>query len=119
MLIWNKEVWLIDNGAAFYFHHSWSRWQEHAINPFAFISDHVLLKRASLLEEVDVEFRALLTDGLIRQIVALIPDDWLQWENNEQTAAEIRDIYAQFLITRRTNSFIFIKEAQNARESAV
>src|ERR1700742_4223530 len=30
MLVWHKELWLIDHGAALYFHHSWSNWQEQS-----------------------------------------------------------------------------------------
>src|SRR5690606_4867948 len=28
MLIWHKELWLIDHGASLYFHHSWQNWEE-------------------------------------------------------------------------------------------
>src|ERR1700749_4034333 len=27
MLLWHKEVWLIDHGASLYFHHSWQGWK--------------------------------------------------------------------------------------------
>jgi hypothetical protein len=27
MLIWHKELWLIDHGASLYFHHSWTNWE--------------------------------------------------------------------------------------------
>ena len=52
MLSWNKELWLIDHGAALYFHHSWQNWEEQARSPFALIKDHVLLPLASELEQV-------------------------------------------------------------------
>src|SRR5438045_4123781 len=51
MLIWNKELWLIDHGAALYFHHSWQGWQEKATQPFGHAKDHVLLKHATKLDE--------------------------------------------------------------------
>jgi len=47
MLIWHKELWLIDHGAALYFHHSWDNWEEQSLKPFVQIKDHVLLKNAS------------------------------------------------------------------------
>ena len=59
LLIWKKELWLIDHGAAFYFHHSWDNWQANAISPFALIKDHVLLPKASKLEEVRKEMKYL------------------------------------------------------------
>ena len=57
MLIWHKELWLIDHGACLYFHHSWDNWEQHAKSPFSLIKDHVLLPQASLLAEVDLEFK--------------------------------------------------------------
>ncbi|HEU0109622.1 MAG TPA: HipA family kinase, partial [Flavisolibacter sp.] len=47
MLMWNKELWLIDHGAALYFHHSWTNWEEQSFKPFTQVKDHVLLPWAS------------------------------------------------------------------------
>src|SRR6201996_1685926 len=77
MLIWHKELWLIDHGAALYFHHSWDNWQEAAKRPFMQVKDHVLLSKASELDIVDKEFKSILTVELIEGIVNLIPDEWL------------------------------------------
>lgn len=119
MLIWHKELWLIDHGAALYFHHSWQNWQEQAKRPFTLIKDHVLLPWASELETVDAEFKALLSDKLIDKVVALIPEQWLGNEETFSSAAEHRDAYAQFLKLRIQCSDIFIKEAENARQSLI
>src|SRR5690554_3452945 len=77
MLIWNKELWLIDHGASLYFHHSWDKWKEQAKRPFVQIKNHVLLAEAAQLDSVDQEFKAILTEERIRSIVSLIPDEWL------------------------------------------
>src|SRR6187402_645291 len=61
MLIWHQELWLIDHGASLYFHHSWQNWEEQAKRPFVLVKDHVLLKQAALLEEVDQNFKTILT----------------------------------------------------------
>ncbi|TSD63289.1 aminotransferase class I and II [Inquilinus sp. KBS0705] len=114
MLIWHKELWLIDHGAALYFHHSMDNWKEQAIRPFVQIKDHVLIKKATELDTVDAEFKAILTPELIDAITALIPDAWLT-EATYGTPDEQRAIYAQFLNTRLANSAIFVKEANNAR----
>lgn len=119
MLIWHKELWLIDHGACLYFHHSWNNWETSAKSPFALIKDHVLLPQASLLKETDTAFKKLLTQDVLQEIVNYIPDDWLHWEGNEQTPEEIRAIYFQFLCIRLNHSEIFIKEAQNAREKLI
>lgn len=115
MLIWNKELWLIDHGAALYFHHSWQQWEEQAKKPFAMIKDHVLLPYASELEKVNDEFRKLLTPEKIRKIVDLLPVDWLITWSSGETPEQIRDIYYNFLTTRLASSEIFVKEAQHAR----
>ena len=119
MLMWHKELWLIDHGASLYFHHSWENWEKHAVSPFTYIKNHVLLPEASRLEEADTLLRPMLTDEKIQQIVALIPDDWLHWEDTHETPEEIRDIYTRFLTERLAHSEIFIKEAQNARKALI
>jgi len=119
MLMWHKELWLIDHGAALYFHHSWDNWKEQAVRPFALIKDHVLLPWASELEEVDKDFKAILTNEVIRNITNLVPDEWLTDPSSEETAEERREVYYQFLVTRIAASQIFITEAQNARASLI
>ena len=119
MLIWHKELWLIDHGASLYFHHSFQDPEGHAKSPFALIKDHVLLPQASLLEEVDTEFKVLLTEETIRSITNLIPDEWLVWEGMEQTPAQIREVYVQFLMVRLANSQLFIKQANDARQALI
>ncbi|PJJ08475.1 hypothetical protein CLU83_1749 [Flavobacterium sp. 1] len=119
MLIWHKELWLIDHGASLYFHHSWNSWETHAKSPFALIKDHVLLPQATELQATDLAFRKLLTKEILQDIVNYIPEDWLHWEDSELTPDEIRDVYFQFLWTRLNHSEIFINEAQNAREKLI
>lgn len=119
MLTWHKELWLIDHGAALYFHHSWDNWQEQAKKPFVQIKDHVLLLRAKELETVDKEARAILTEERIRAIVDLIPDNWLTGEDSFETPDQYRQAYAGFLMLRMENSEIFIKEAQDAAEKLI
>lgn len=119
MLMWHKELWLIDHGASFYFHHSWENWQKQAINPFPRIKDHVLLPHAYLLEEVDTEFRRILTEEKLRDIVNLIPDDWLTWAEKGETIQDLREVYFQFLKERIHHSELFVKEAQNAGKALI
>lgn len=115
MLIWHKELWLIDHGACLYFHHSWNNWEQHAKSPFALIKDHVLLPQASLLKEVDAEYKALLTPEILEEITNTIPLEWLQWEDTDETPEDLRNVYLQFLLTRLNHSEIFVNQAQNAR----
>jgi hypothetical protein len=119
MLIWHKELWLIDHGASLYFHHSWHHWEEQAKRPFVLIKDHVLLPQASMLEEVDQAFKTLLPADIISAIVHLIPAEWLKEEGVFATAEEHRAAYATFLNTRIAHSEIFVKEAQHARTTLI
>lgn len=119
MLLWHKELWLIDHGASFYFHHSWTNWEQHAKSPFKLIKDHVLLPQASMIKEADELFKSILTPATLRAIVQLIPLEWLQWQDTEESPEAIREVYYQFLATRLNHSEIFINEAQNAREALI
>ncbi len=119
MLTWHKELWLIDHGAALYFHHSWHNWEQQAVKPFLQIKDHVLLPRATELDAADEECRSLLNETLIRAIVGLIPDEWLTGEPTFNSPAEYRQAYIKFLLTRIAHSDIFVKEAQNAAETLI
>src|SRR5882762_4687826 len=53
MLMWHRRLWLIDHGAALYFHHSWTNYRERSSDAFPLIKDHVLLKLAGSLPEID------------------------------------------------------------------
>lgn len=119
MLMWHQELWLIDNGASLYFHHNWDNWEKNAVSPFVMIKDHVLLPQASELDEVNERFKAILTDDILREIVELIPEDWLHWNDTDLTPTEIKDVYFQFLILRRDNSDNFLNEAKNARAKVI
>lgn len=119
MLMWNRELWLIDHGAALYFHHSWTNWEEQSKRPFVQVKDHVLLPWASELETADAQFRAILTNERIHEIVAEIPNEWLLANDQVTSAEEGRNVYAQFLTTRIANADIFVKEAQHARTSLI
>jgi len=119
MLIWNKEVWLIDHGAALYFHHSWTNWEKSAQSVFPYIKDHVLLPQASLLNEADYKLKQLLSPDVLQKIVNLIPTEWLTWEGTQETSEEIRNVYYKFLKTRLNHSHLFLKEAQHARETLI
>lgn len=113
MLTWHRDLWLIDHGAALYFHHNWDSWAEQAVKPFAPIRQHVLLPQARALNEAHAYMRERLTEAVTRDIVALIPDAWLPADD----PASLRAVYVDFLRTRLQHSDIFLKEALHAVES--
>lgn len=115
LLWWHKELWIIDNGASFYFHHNWRNFDASAKSPFPYIKDHVLLRQATKLDEADAFAKSVLNEDIFREIVNLIPEDWLRWEDADETPEQIRDIYFQFMATRLKHSENFLNEAKNAR----
>jgi hypothetical protein len=119
LLLWHKNLWLIDHGAALYFHHSWDDWQQKALRPFTLIKDHVLLKQATRMEETDAVFRNLLTADLIQSIVALIPDEWLVTGSPFATAEIHRQAYCTFLLERIAHSEMFITQVHDAKKGSL
>lgn len=115
MLIWHKNLWLIDHGASLYFHHSWDKWEEQAVKPFAQIQNHVLINHAKLLKDADQEAKKLLTPQKIHDIVTLIPDIWFENDRSFEKPEDFKKNYETFLNRRIAHSDIFVKEAENAR----
>lgn len=119
MLVWGGDVWLIDHGASLYFHHSWRNPEEAALSPFPYIKDHALLRKASKIAEADKELRQRITPRTLEHIVAMIPDEWLDWEDTDATPAELRKVYARFLTERLRNSSIFVNRAIDERKALI
>ena len=119
MLIWHRELWLIDHGAALYFHHALTNWEKRAQTPFALIKDHVLLPQASALDAASTRLQEVLSHEILREIVNLIPQEWMDWEGYDESPEEIRAVYLNFLTTRLAHADIFTKEAQHARQALV
>lgn len=119
MLMWRKELWLIDHGASLYFHHSWSNWQEQAVKPFTMIRDHVLLPWATELEEADRWFHSVISASVLERICSLLPEAWLTDHDAGDSFEAIRKVYADFLQNRLDSSAIFVKEAQHARTASI
>lgn len=115
LLNWHKELWLIDHGSSFYFHHNWETWKTHLNRTFPAIKDHVLLDRATHLTEAALEIRQLLDGDGIAQIVSKIPDDWLFDTSLAMTVNEMRAAYVEFIETRLSNIDVLVKEAEDAR----
>jgi len=108
MLSWHRQLWLIDHGAALYFHHGWGGGTpvDRSGDPFTQIKDHILLKFASGLREADKSMTVRITPEVIERVVKLIPDAWL--------AGQPRSAYTEFLTKRLTAPRAFLEEAIRA-----
>lgn len=119
MLIWNRELWLIDHGASLYFHHAWDNWEDHIAKPFVQIKDHVLLNQANKVREIDQQYKTVFTEENIRQVLDVVPDEWLVEEGRDLSPGEVREVYVKFLTGRVAHSDVFIKQIEHERENSL
>jgi len=115
MLVWHRRLWLIDHGAALYFHHTRNTYRERSRDIFPLIKDHVLLQFASALPEMGTKMTERLTPGTIESIVQLIPDAWLVGDSTFSGHSQHRDAYLEYLLCRLEPPHSFLEEAIRAR----
>lgn len=103
LLLWHGDLWVIDHGASLYFHHAWSggvtdpqRFANQAWSP----DDHVLLSSAHLLPAADAEIRELLDERILADVLAEVPDEWLEPVPGAETPDAVRAAYVAFLTAR-------------------
>lgn len=103
LLTWHRQTWLIDHGAALYFHHSWP---SRAPNPERFAGqpfnadDHVLGALATDLPAVHEALAPRLTADLVGEVLALVPDEWIETTAQLPDAAAVRTAYCEHLLAR-------------------
>jgi hypothetical protein len=107
LLLWHDRLWLIDHGAALYLQHSGLDPAAHAERPFGLIADHVLLARAGSITDADQRIRARLGDGVVGEVVGLVPAEWFAGPDGPE-------VYVEYL-NRRLRSGAFAHEAERAR----
>ncbi len=79
--------------------------------------DGSLLKTA--LREAEERLHALVTPGLVRDLLALVPDEWLTPEARFANPEAHRSAYAEYLLQRLAAPRDFVKEAADARAVSV
>ena len=105
LLVWHRDVWVIDHGASLYFHHAWGndltsgtglgqRWAEQ---PWS-ADDHVLRAHLDSVAGLDDELGARITDAVVDEVLARVPDEWLV---GPVPPDELRAAYRTFLTARR------------------
>lgn len=98
MLIWHGDLWLIDHGASLYFHHNWARAANAVLRPFK-ADDHALSAYAGGLPAAQDKLAPLVTPELLAEILALVPDGWLD-DPAFDTPDDARTAYADHLLAR-------------------
>ena len=117
LLMWHRQLWLIDHGACLYFHHGTAAadFGARTDDRFTRIKEHVLLPRAAQIREVDAELASRLSADVIAGVVGQVPDRWLP----EGEADATRQAYADYLSARAIGTRSFVEEAIDARLSRV
>jgi hypothetical protein len=92
LLWWHGRLWLIDHGAALYFHHGSTDDAAHARKPFP-VRDHVLFPYASSLEGAHERLAPRITESLLVDVAAAVPDAWLEGDDRRR--------YVDYLLMRR------------------
>ncbi|MBP5864986.1 hypothetical protein F3K40_01620 [Streptomyces sp. LBUM 1478] len=99
LLIRNGELWLIDHGATMIWHHHWPGARASAAKPYA-AADHALARFAPDVAAAAAELAPLVTEDLLAEVTARIPDVWLTGEPGFATADALRRAYAEPLLAR-------------------
>lgn len=113
LMVWHRALWLIDHGAALYFHHDWDNAGERVAGRFPQVKDHVMLPFATQLAEVDERLSGLVTRALLESIVEALPGDWLQ-DAFFASADANRAAYVHHLLRRLDARAGFVEEAIHA-----
>lgn len=105
LLVWHGRLWLIDHGAALWFHHAWQAARSAAARPFDG-TDHVLAGVGGPgLVKADAELAPRVTRELLEEVLALVPDEWLRSGEAEvalglDTPNALRRAYIEHLLAR-------------------
>jgi hypothetical protein len=117
-------LWLIDHGAALVFHH---RWDLSAPGKAYDFRHHALGRYAPDTRAADAELAPRVTEELLREVIAEVPDAWLAEEEGFATPGEVRQAYAAHLHARVRASTAWLPvdfpsreelAAENARRAA-
>ncbi|MEU5451562.1 MULTISPECIES: HipA family kinase [Streptomyces] len=99
LLVWHGDLWLIDHGATMIWHHNWPGAQASAAKPYN-ASDHVLAPFAPDIADAAAELAPLVTEELLTEVAADVPDVWLADEPGFDSADEVRRAYIAPLLAR-------------------
>ena len=115
LMLWHRQLYLIDHGAALYFHHGWDGDTARADAAFPPIRDHVLLPWADAIDEADAALAPQLTRALFTRVLADVPDDWLATPDAFADADAQRAAYVDYLLRRVAHRAAFVEGIRDAR----
>jgi len=117
MLLWHRQAWLIDHGASLIFHHRWvPGWQPAATYRYD-AADHVMMPAVGSLTDADAELRPQVTPALVHEILALVPDDWL--DPTFGSPEQVRAAYAAYFTARLADASSWVAALEESRAARV
>ncbi|MBB2901933.1 hypothetical protein FHR75_002748 [Kineococcus radiotolerans] len=117
-LWWGGRPWLIDHGAALYFHHDWSRAGASVDRPLRHAEDHLLLAAAADVADVADACAAALTDDVLHAAVTAVPDGWLEGEPGFGSADDVRAAYLDWFTARLSGPRTWVAELARVQREA-
>ncbi|WP_406289579.1 HipA family kinase [Streptomyces sp. NBC_00209] len=99
MLVWHGDLWLIDHGATMIWHHNWPGVQASVAKPYN-ASDHALAPFGPDIASAAAALAPLVTPGLLAEVAADVPDEWLVDEPGFGSTDELRQAYVDALAAR-------------------
>ncbi|WP_330456561.1 hypothetical protein OIB37_06450 [Streptomyces sp. NBC_00820] len=99
LLVHRGELWLIDHGATMIWHHNWPSVETSAARPYD-ACDHALARFAPDVAAAAAELAPRVTEDLLAEVTAQIPDAWLADEPGFDTPDDLRRAYARPLLAR-------------------
>ncbi|MGW1004741.1 HipA family kinase [Streptomyces sp. NPDC002520] len=99
LLVHRGELWLIDHGATMIWHHNWPSAEASAGRAYD-ASDHALARYAPDVKAAAAELAPRITEDLLAEVTAEIPDVWLDGEPGFDTPDDLRRAYARPLLAR-------------------
>ncbi|WP_326584232.1 hypothetical protein OG250_37360 [Streptomyces sp. NBC_00487] len=99
LLMWHGALWLIDHGATMIWHHHWPGARTSAAKPYD-AADHALARFGPDVAAAAAALAPQVTEELLAEVTAEIPDVWLADEPGFDTPDALRRAYAEPLLAR-------------------
>ena len=100
LLLWHRQLQLIDHGASLVFHHSWSRAAGAASRGVRRRRPRARPPRPRRARRPTPRSPRWSPRELLEQVVALVPDVWLEDEPGFASAQDVRAAYVDHLLRR-------------------
>lgn len=113
LLIWHKSLWLIDHGAALYWQHTWERREAAQTRELRGGDEHVLLGKASSLDDAHAALAPLLTRELLTDVMTRVPTEWWSEEAGDGAA------YVEHLLARAAAPETWLAPLEVSRAAAL